>query len=158
MTLHDAFHNPDEPPISNRMLAEFLLLFERAIMSDIDTIKAHQADLSAALAATSAKVDTLIAQNDALVTLTDSIAAALVAAGNAGQIPPDTLSALLAQIDSDKASALAIGVKADAETAKDQAAIAADAPAPPAPAPSPAPDAGDAGAGGDGTSSTTDIP
>lgn len=140
MNLHDAFHHPDRPKISIRQLAGFLLLFERAIMSDLDTLKAKQAELSAALADTSTKVDTLIAQNDALITLADSIAAALIAAGNAGQIPPDTLSAMLAQIDSDKAAALAIGVKADAETAKDQAAISADSPVPPTPpAPSPAP-------------------
>lgn len=140
MNLRDAFYHPDRPKISTRQLAEFLLHLERAIMSDLDTIKAHQADLSAALAASSTKVDMLIAQNDALVTLADSIAASLAAAGNAGQIPPDTLSAMLAQIDSDKAAALTIGVKADASTAKDQATIAADTPpAPPAPAPSPAP-------------------
>lgn len=149
MNLHDAFHHPDRPKISTRQLAGFLLLFERAIMSDLDTIRAHQAELSAELLTTAGKVDTLIAQNDALVALTDSIAAALVTAGNAGQIPPDTLSAMLAQIDSDKAAALAIGVKADAETAKDQATIAADSPPP---APAPAPDTGsDAPGAGDGS-------
>ena len=136
---------------TNELLLELIhlqLRFERQIMSDIDTIKAHQADLSQALADTSAKVDTLLAQNDALLTLTDSIAASLAAAGSAGQIPPDVLSALLTQIDTDKTTALAIGTKVDAEGAKVAAALTADAPATPTP---PAPDPDPASTDGSGT-------
>jgi hypothetical protein len=152
MNLYDAFHHPDKPKISTRQLAGFLLLFERAIMSDIDTIQAQVAELSAAVTAANGKVDTLIAQNEALVALTDSIAAALTAAGNAGQIPPDTLSMLLNRISDAKSIALAIGDKADAETARDQATISQDSRAlPPPPAPAPAPAAGDGSASsGDG--------
>jgi len=113
--------------------------FERHVMSKIDELQAAVADANQALADTATKVDTLIAQNDALIGLTDSISRQLVALGEAGQIPADALSSLITSIDSAKTAALAIGAKADAETAKVQAAIAADTP--PAPSPAPAPDA-----------------
>lgn len=117
MTLHDAFHHPDEPPISNRMLAEFLLLFERAIMTKMQ-------DLQSAVAAEDAVIGSA-------VTLINGIAQRIIDAGTDG----DALAALTTDIQN-QAATLAAAVAANTP--------AATAPSPsPAPAPSPAPDGGD---------------
>lgn len=132
-------------------LTHFQLRFERQVMDQLAQIQADLADTNAALVATSSKVDTLLAQNDALIALTDSVAQQLAAAGAAGQIPPATLSDILGAIDTAKTAALAIGTKVDGETAKVQSAIANDTPAPPAPSPAAAPADGSDTTTGDGS-------
>lgn len=98
MSLHDLFHHPAEPPISNRDLAEFLLSFERRIMTQLQ-------DLQAAVAAE----DAVIAS---AVTLINGIAARIAAAGTDG----DALAALSADIQSQSAS-LAAAVAANTPAA-----------------------------------------
>lgn len=123
---------------TNELLVQLIahqLRFERIVMTQLEDIQARVATLTAALSASDIKVDVLIAQNDALIGLTDSIATQLAALGESGQIPPAALSDLLTSIDTATTAALEIGTKADAETAKVQGTIAADSPVPAAPAP-----------------------
>lgn len=110
MTLYEVFHHPDEPPITNRHLAEFLLQLERSIMTQLQ-------DLQTAVAAEDAVIGSAI-------TLINGIAARITAAGTDG----DALAALTADIQSQAAN-LAAAVAANTPSAPS-----------PAPAPAPAPD------------------
>lgn len=156
--------------ITNELLIELIasqLRFERRVMSQLDELGAHVADLTAAQADATAKVDVLLQKNDLLIGLAQSLEAQLVALGESGQIPPAALSDLISAIDSAKTAYDAIGTKAVAESAKVDAEITADTPvppAPPAPSPAPAPAAGDGSdtgttaAGGDSAPSTPETP
>lgn len=124
-------------------ILKLLYRFERRTMTELDTLKAAVADLTAAQADTGTKVNVLLAQNDTLVELTDTLSDQLVALGEAGQIPPGALSDLTTIIDNAKTAYVMLGNQVAAESTKVAAAIAADTPPAPAPvdppAPSPAP-------------------
>lgn len=123
--------------LTNELLLELIssqLRFERRVMNQLEQLQASVADLTAAQANATAKVDMLLQKNDLLLDLADSLEKQVVALGEAGQLPTAALSDLIASIDGAKTAYNAIGDKATAEGVKIDAEIAADMP-PPAPAP-----------------------
>lgn len=86
MRLHDLYHHPEQPVITNRDLAEFLLITYEEIMTQLQ-------DLQAAVQAE----DTVIAS---AVTLIQGIAQRIADAG----VDPDALQALTDDITAQAAS------------------------------------------------------
>lgn len=107
--------------------------FERKSMTAIDDVATKVATLTATVAASNAKVDTLIG-------VCNTNFAALQSFINQGGLSPDQIAQLQGISDSIQGAI----DSATAEDAKVDATVAADSPPPPAPAPAPA-------AQGDGT-------
>lgn len=105
--LHDLFHHPAKPPITNRDLAEFLLHLERSTMTAISDaaakITASVAALTTEVAASGAKVDALIALAQASASsgtpVDQADLDALTAAGNAVDAATASLTAEDAKVD-----------------------------------------------------------
>jgi hypothetical protein len=133
-----------ERSITNELLVELIqsqLRFERRVMTQLEQLQAHVADLTAAQADATAKVDVLLQKNDLLISLAQNLEKQLVALGESGQITPTALSDLITSIDGAKTAYDTIGTKVAAESGKVDAELAADAPADIPPADTPPADA-----------------